>query len=126
MMKPFPFPFEIIALAAPVVGADGVARWFCVQPAAGGRAALYRDLFQAFGFSGNGLSWSEHLQAIVEEETPELFDHLEFVADAASCRMYADSQASVDRLTALICPLFADLHRLRRHFSLLDSEDFFE
>ena len=89
-------------------------------------AQTYRDLFQAFGFSGNGKSWSEHIQAMVEEEEPELFDHLEFVADAARCLVFADSQIAVNRFLALLGPRFADLHQLRRHLSLIDSEDFFE
>ena len=126
MKKPASFPFETFVLTAAVTGADGVARSYCVQPAPGAQAAIYRDLFQAFGFSGNGLSWSEHLQAIVEEEAPALFDHLEFVADAATCRILADSRAAADRLTALVGPLFAEFHKRRRHYSLLDSQDFCE
>lgn len=126
MLPAPPFPFQLTALPASAVGTATENRRFCLEPDPGAAAETYRDLFQAFGFSGNGNSWSEHLQAIVEEEEPELFDHLEFTADAKHCRVYADSRAAADRFTALLCPLFADLHKLRRYFSLLDSEDFFE
>lgn len=132
MSQSVSFPFRVTALPIPAAvtatatGSETIARRFCIQPDPGPAAETYRDLFQAFGFSGNGKSWSEHIQAIVEEEEPELFDHLEFTTEAGFCRVYVESAAIADRFTTLLCPLFADLHKLRRHFSLLDSEDFFE
>ncbi len=113
-------------MPASAPGSETEDRRFCLQPNPGPAAETYRDLFQAFGFSGNGLSWSEHIQAIVEEETPDLFDHLEFTVAGGVCQVYADSQVTVDRFTALLCPLFADLPKLRKYFSTLDREDFFE
>lgn len=120
------FPFQITALPVATEGALAATPRFCIEPDPGDNATLYRTLFQAFGFSGSGASWSEHIQAIVEEEEPELFDHLDFTLDQAGrCRIYADGPATA-RFTALLCPRFADLHQLRRHLSLLDPTDFFE
>lgn len=126
MARPVLFPFQVTAVPALASGSETESRRFCVQPAPGSAAKTYCSLFQAFGFSGNGKSWSEHIQAIVEEEKPDLFDHLEFTVEGGLCLIYADSQATVNRLTTLLCPLFADLHKLHKYFSTLDREDFFE
>ena len=119
-------PFHVIELSAPAAGSATENRRFVIQAEVGAAAQTYCDLFQAFGFSGNAKSWSEHIQAIVEEEIPDLFDHLEFTTDDGLFRVYADSRAAADDFTSLLNPLFADLHKLRRYLSLLDSEDFFE
>ncbi len=122
------FPFEITEIPAENISEEFEDRRFTIQtvPGAAVGGHSYTDLFQAFGFSGNGASWSEHIQAIVEEEEPELFDHIEFDNEGNTFLAYADSREATERFTALLCPLFTDFDKLRRHFSLLDSEDFFE
>jgi Immunity protein 51 len=128
MSSPTTFPFLIAQIPPELVSEEFEDRRFTIQtvPGASVGGHSYTDLFQAFGFSGNGASWSEHIQAIVEEEAPDLFDHIEFDTEGNTFLAFADSQEAADRFTALLCPLFSDFDKLRRHFSLLDSEDFFE
>lgn len=34
------------------------------------------DIFEEYGYSGNGPSWGEHIRAILAKADPELLNHL--------------------------------------------------
>ena len=86
----------------------------------------YSDLFEEYGYSGNGPSWGEHIRAILEKNDPELLNHLDEDEEGGTYLVYADSQQSVDRFMALIQPIFADPVKLAAYFSQTDPGDFFE
>jgi hypothetical protein len=86
----------------------------------------YFYLFEKYGFGGGGLSWEEHISTILEEESPQLLDHLLGSSTPARLLFYADSEATVQAFLRLIGPIFADLGSLNKYFSQTDSSDFFE
>ncbi|SHJ51965.1 hypothetical protein SAMN02745146_3328 [Hymenobacter daecheongensis DSM 21074] len=86
----------------------------------------YFYLFEKYGFGGGGPSWEEHISTILEEEAPELLDHLTGYSTAARLLFYADSEATVRAFMRVILPIFADLGKLNKYFSQTDSSDFFE
>jgi hypothetical protein len=84
------------------------------------------DIFEQYGYSGNGPSWGEHIQAIIEAHDPELLDHLEQDEEGDTYLVYADSQAAVDSFLKLTVPIFSDPVKLDEHLSQTDPEEFFE
>lgn len=84
------------------------------------------DVFEQYGFTGNGPSWAEHIQYILEEHDPELLDHLEPDEEGSTYVAYIDSAAAVERFLGLVRPYFASREKLAAHFSQLDPEAFFE
>ncbi|TGE13927.1 hypothetical protein [Hymenobacter elongatus] len=83
-------------------------------------------LFENYGFGGSGQSWEEHITTILEEEQPDLLEHITGYSTAARLLFYADSQEAVNDFMRLIGPIFADLGSLNKYFSQTDSSDFFE
>ncbi|MCC2546238.1 hypothetical protein LJY25_07260 [Hymenobacter sp. BT175] len=86
----------------------------------------YFYLFERYGFGGGGPSWEEHISTILEEEAPDLLDHLTGASTPARLLFYADSEATVQAFLRHIGPIFADLGTLNKYFSQTDSSDFFE
>ncbi|RPD45914.1 hypothetical protein DNI29_17360 [Hymenobacter sediminis] len=86
----------------------------------------YYAVFEKHGFSGNGASWAEHIETIVEEHAPELLDHLELAGEGDIFRVYADSWAATQQFLHLVHPIFADLGSLNKYLSQADPGDFFE
>jgi len=86
----------------------------------------YYTLFERYGFGGDGDSWAEHIETIVEEHQAALLDHLELEATRDRFLVYADSQAAAEQLLALILPIFSDLGSLNKYLAQTDPDDFFE
>ena len=86
----------------------------------------YYALFEKYGFGGNGPSWVEHIETIVEEFNPDLLDHLEFDEEGETFLAYADSPTAVDQFLHLVQPIFGDLASLNKYLSQADPENFFE
>jgi hypothetical protein len=84
------------------------------------------DVFEQYGYTGNGPSWAEHIRAIIEAQDPELLDHLEHDEEGDTYLVYVDSQAAVDRFLKLTVPIFSDPVKLDEHLSQTDPEEFFE
>lgn len=84
------------------------------------------DVFERYGYTGNGPSWAEHIQAIIEAQDPELLNHLEHDEEGDTYLVYADSQTAVDRFLRLTAPIFSDPVKLDAHLSQTDPEEFFE
>ncbi|NML65437.1 hypothetical protein HHL22_09495 [Hymenobacter sp. RP-2-7] len=84
------------------------------------------DVFEQYGYTGNGPSWAEHIQAIIEVHDPKLLDHLERDEEGDTYLIYADSQMAVDRFLKLTVPIFSDPAKLDEHLSQTDPEEFFE
>jgi hypothetical protein len=84
------------------------------------------DIFEQYGYTGNGPSWAEHIRAIIEAQDPELLDYLEHDEEGDTYLVYADSQTAVDRFLKLTVPIFSDPVKLDEHLSQTDPEEFFE
>ena len=105
------YPFKIAAAKAP---ADTT------------RLDDYYQVFENHGYGGNGPSWREHIETIIEEFQPDLLDHLEFDEEAEAFLAYADSLAAVRQFMACVLPHFSDLGKLNKYLSQTDPGDFFE
>ncbi|GAA4009014.1 hypothetical protein GCM10022408_21460 [Hymenobacter fastidiosus] len=119
------FPFQIIPLPEHLRVDDalfGITANVEADPALEG----YFYLFEKYGFGGSGQSWEEHISTILEEERPDLLDHLTGYSTPARLIFYADSEEAVDDFMRVIVPVFADLGSLNKYFSQTDSSDFFE
>ncbi|RZJ56917.1 MAG: hypothetical protein EOO55_04380 [Hymenobacter sp.] len=89
-------------------------------------ASEYGDLFEEYGFSGNGESWREHIQYIIEEKDPSLLDHIEFDCNSDEFLTWADSEEAVQRFLNDVSPVFESEAKLKAHFKQLDPDDFME
>jgi hypothetical protein len=114
------FPFKIAAAKAT---ADP-ARQFVILADVSGLDDYYK-LFEEYGFGGDGPSWREHIETIIEEFQPELLEHLEFDEDHDTFLVYADSPAAARDFMTLVLPHFSDLGKLKKYFSQTDPGDFF-
>lgn len=86
----------------------------------------YGDIFEKYGFTGNGESWREHVQFVIEEKDPSLLDHIDFDCNADEFLAWADSEEAVQRFLANVLPVFESEAKLDAHFRQLDREDFME
>lgn len=86
----------------------------------------YYTVFERHGFGGGGASWAEHIETILEEQAPELLDHVELAGEGEIFRAYADSRAATEQFLRLVHPIFADLGSLTKYLSQTDPSDFFE
>lgn len=114
------FPFRVAAANA---GADP-ARQFVIVAEVGGLDDYYK-LFEDYGYGGDGSSWREHIETIIEEYQPGLLDHLEFDEEADTFLAYADSPAAVRQFMDWVLPYFGDLGKLKKYLSQTDPSDFF-
>lgn len=115
------YPFHVAAAKS----AADPARQFLIL-ARLGELEDYAIVFEGFGYSGNGLSWREHLETILEEFQPELLDHLEFAEDAHNFLAYADGPDAVRGFMGCVLPYFGDLGKLKKYLTQTDPGDFFE
>ena len=114
------FPFKVAAAKA---GADP-ARQYVILAEVDGLDDYYK-LFEDYGYGGDGSSWREHIETMIEEYQPSLLDHLEFDEDADVFLAYADSPAAVRQFMDWVLPYFGDLGKLKKYLSQTDPSDFF-
>ncbi|SHM00979.1 Imm51 family immunity protein [Hymenobacter psychrotolerans] len=86
----------------------------------------YYNVFEKYGYSGNGASWAEHIETILEEYAPELLDHLEMAGEGEVFLVFTDGPATTAQFLRLIQPIFGDLGSLNKYLSQADPGDFFE
>jgi hypothetical protein len=86
----------------------------------------YYELFEEYGFGGNGPSWVEHISAILDEKDPKVLDHLEFDEEGDTFLAYADSEEIVNRFMKAVRPVFADKKSLKKYLSKADPDNFSE
>ena len=114
------YPFKI----APAKTTADPARQFVIV-AEVGELDDYLQLFENYGYGGDGLSWREHIETIIEEYEPELLDHLEFEEMDETFLAYADGPDAVRQFMHYVLPYFGDLGKLKQYFSQADPSDFF-
>jgi len=86
----------------------------------------YYELFEQYGFGGNGPSWVEHVSAILDEKDPKVLDHLEFDEEGDTFLVYTDSEEIVHRFMKAVRPVFADKKSLKKYLSKADPDNFSE
>ncbi len=84
----------------------------------------YYELFDEYGFEGNGPSWAEHIRFILAEANSDLGNHLEYDDEGDTFLVYADSQDVVDRFMKHIQPVFATKKSLKKYLSQVDPNNF--
>ena len=114
------FPFKIAAASVP---ADPARQFVIIAEV--GELDDYFQLFEDFGYGGDGLSWREHIETIIEEYEPELLDHLEFEEVGETFLAYADGPDAVRQFMHYVLPYFGDLGKLKKYLSQADPSDFF-
>ena len=86
----------------------------------------YLDLFEKYGFSGNGPSLDEHIQAVIKSNDPELLNHLEFDSNSNEFLVWADSEDAVQRFMNAVLPVFGNADSMEAYLKQADSEAFME
>ncbi|MVN75624.1 hypothetical protein GO988_04725 [Hymenobacter sp. HMF4947] len=114
------FPFKVAAAKA----ATDSARQFIILAEVSGLDDYFK-VFEDYGYGGNGPSWREHIETIIEEYQPDLLDHLEFEEDDDTFVAYADSPTAVRQFMEWVLPYFSDLGKLKKYLGQTDPGDFF-
>jgi hypothetical protein len=114
------YPFKIAAAKAP---ADPARQFIILADVSG--LDDYFKLFEDYGYGGDGPSWREHIETIIEEFQPDLLDNLEFEEDHETFVAYADSPDAVRQFMHWVLPYFGDLGKLKKYLSQTDPGDFF-
>ncbi|GAB3852721.1 hypothetical protein GCM10028822_20750 [Hymenobacter terrigena] len=118
-----PFPFDVTKVTP--VELEEENRRYCIQ-APVGEIDGYYELFEEYGFGGNGPSWVEHISAILDEKDPQVLDHLEFDEEGDTFLVYADSEEIVNRFMKAVHPVFANKKSLKKYLSKADPDNFSE
>ena len=118
-----PFPFDVRKIDE--IEPQTANRRFCIQTPVG-EIEGYHELFEEFGFGGNGPSWVEHIHAILEEKDSDLLDHLEFDEEGDTFLVYADSEDVVNRFMKHAQPVFATKKSLKKYLKQADPDNFSE
>ena len=115
------FPFKVAAAKA---GSDPAHQFVILAEV----DALddYLKVFEDYGYGGDGSSWREHIETIIEEYQPGLLDQLEFDEQEDAFLVYADSLPAVQQFMHWVLPYFGDLGKLKKYLSQADPSDFFE
>lgn len=121
MLMTSTFPFKVAASKAT---ADPAHQFVILAEV--GDMDDYLQLFEDYGYGGDGSSWREHIETIIEEYQPGLLDHLEFDEAEDTFLAYADSPAAVRQFMDWVLPYFGDLGKLRKYLNQTDPADFFE
>lgn len=117
------FPFDVTRVTPVELEAEN--RLFCIQ-ASVGEIEGYYQLFDDYGFGGNGPSWVEHIIAILDDKDPQVLEHLEFDEEGDTFLVYADSEEMVNRFMKVVHPVFADKKSLKKYLSKADPDNFSE
>ncbi|MDO7873625.1 hypothetical protein Q5H93_02690 [Hymenobacter sp. ASUV-10] len=115
------FPFQVAAAKA---ATDSPRQFAILAPV--GELDGYAKLFEDFGYGGGVTSWQEHLETIIEDERPDLLNHLEFDSVGETLLLYADSPAAVREFMACVLPYFGDFEKFRKYLNQTDPSDYFE
>lgn len=77
----------------------------------------YGEIFEKYGYSGNGYSWEGHIAQIIKKEAPDLTKHIMFDSEAGAFFAYASSENAQNQFLNLLCPIFKDTDNLESYIS---------
>lgn len=72
----------------------------------------YKNLFEKYGYSGNGYSWEGIIIQILEKLNPGLLTHIQMDPEAGAFFAHADTKASQLEFVKLLSPIFSDEKKL--------------
>ncbi len=72
----------------------------------------YFNLFKRYGYSGNGESWSDIIQQILEKRAPDLIERITFDPEAGAFFAYAKNEGDRQRFIQIVAPVFSDIKAL--------------
>ena len=82
----------------------------------------HKALFDKYGLDEGLLSLVDFTALIIENNSPELLDHLDFNEEGYLLDIYADSEAAVQDFVSNICPAFRDIKELESYVQRIVSE----
>ncbi|RTQ51403.1 hypothetical protein EJV47_06250 [Hymenobacter gummosus] len=82
----------------------------------------YYELFERYGYGGNGPCWAEHIRYLLAQQAPELLtsQHLFFNEEGDTFYVHADTQATVARFMQVVRPVFGSPAALERYLKQAD------
>jgi hypothetical protein len=86
----------------------------------------YGDLFDKYGYSGNGYSLAEHIEFIIQEKDAELLTHLDFDPNGNEFLVWADSEDAVQRFMDDVLPVFGNASTMEAYLKRTDPNNFSE
>lgn len=86
----------------------------------------YPDLFEQYGFSGNGYSQAEHIQSILNEKDPSILEQLEFDEEGDTFLVRTESEDILNRFMDAINSVFGTKKTLKKYLSQADPDSFEE
>ncbi len=89
------FPFNI--------GEKGAIMVFLSDPPLYPR---YKDIFEKYGYSGNGYCWEGHIVQILEKLDPQLLKHLDLDPEAGAFFANAENEKFQLEFVRLLSPIF--------------------
>lgn len=81
----------------------------------------YVNLFEKYGYSGNGYSWEGHITQILEKVNPELLSHIDFDPEAGAFFAYADTEQNQKKFVEILSPIFSDMSKLEKYLKQADK-----
>ncbi|MBO2012382.1 Imm51 family immunity protein [Hymenobacter negativus] len=86
----------------------------------------YDDLFDKYGFSGNGYSLAEHIESIIQEKDAGLLTHLDFDPNGNEFLVWADSEDAVQRFMDDVLPVFGNASTMEAYLKQANPDNFSE
>ena len=80
----------------------------------------YAELFEKYGYSGNGYCWEGHITQILEKLNPELLEHIDFDPEAGAFFAHSDTEENQKKFVELLSPIFSDLKKLEEYVKKAD------
>lgn len=80
----------------------------------------YSDLFEKYGYEGNGYCWEGHITQILEKTKPELLQHIDFDPEAGGFYAHVDTKENQLKIVELLSPIFLDLQKLEVYVKKAD------
>ncbi|WP_430899842.1 MULTISPECIES: hypothetical protein [unclassified Paraflavitalea] len=80
----------------------------------------YHDMFQRFGYEGNGYCWEGHIIQILEQLSPKLLTAISFESEAGSLLLEFNTVGDRDFFQTLLCPILSDIDKFQEWVAKAD------
>jgi Immunity protein 51 len=119
------YPFEVEQVAP---DSRWAPRYQFTIAAGTNRLTDYYDLFERYGYGGNGASWAEHIRYLLNQQQPDLLtrQHLFFNEEGDAFYVHVDNEHTLARFMQVVRPVFGSRAELQRYLKQADPEEFSE
>lgn len=119
------YPFKVQPAAA---DSPWAPRYRFVIMADVARLMDYYELFERYGYGGNGPCWTEHIRYLLAQQAPDLLagKHLFFNEEGDTFYVHADTKTTVTRFMQVVRPVFGSPATLEQHLKQADPDQFIE